>query len=64
MTNFNKLNGLDKLPLLLATLYFKDEKVSAYLAYEKFQSLKRSSDMGIKDHLNEIERLCDEIHRH
>ena len=64
VTNFNRDNGLDTQTLLLETLHFKNKNVSAYLAYGKFELFKCTSDMGIKDHLNEIERLCDEIHRY
>ena len=64
MANFSKDNELDTLIQSLETLYFKDEKGSAYLAYVKFESFKRTSDIDIIDHLNEFERLCYEMYRY
>ena len=61
VTNFNKGNGLDTLIQWLETLYFKDAKLPTYLASGKFESSKRTSDMGIIDYLNKFERLCYEV---
>lgn len=44
-------------------MYAKDEKVSVYLTYEKFDSFKGKSHMGTIDYLNEFERLYKENQR-
>ena len=45
-------------------MYAKDEKVSVYLTYEKFDSFKGKSHMGTIDYLNEFERLYGKNQRY
>ena len=62
ITDLNKDDGLDTLINNLERLYLKkkDKKASAYLAYEKFESFQRPTEINI-DYINEFERLYYEI---
>ena len=42
----------------------KDERASAYFAYEKFESFQRPSEMNIIDYINEFEKFHYEIQRY
>ena len=64
VTDLNKDDGLDTLINNLERHYAKDEKASAYLAYEKFESFQRPTEMNIIDYINEFERLHYEIQRY
>ena len=64
ITNLNKDDGLDTLINNLERLYLKDKKALAYLAYEKFESFQRPTEMNIIDYSNEFERLYYEIQQH
>ena len=57
------LNKDDSLNILINKLetYVQDKKASAYIAYERFETCQRPSDMNIADYLNEFERSCHEI---
>ena len=41
----------------LKTLFIRDNKTSAYLAYEKLESFRRSAEMSTIDYLNAFQRL-------
>ena len=45
----------------LERLYLKDNKSLAYIAYEKFGSFQRPTEMNIIDYINEFEQLYYEI---
>ena len=45
----------------IETLYVK--KASAYIAFERFETFQRPSDMNITDYLNEFKRLYHDIQR-
>ena len=60
ISDLNKDDGLDTLINNLERLYLKDRKASAYLAYEKFESFQRPTEINI-DYINEFERLYYEI---
>ena len=62
MADLNKDDGLNILINKLET-YVKDEKASTCIAYERFKTFQRLSDMNITDYLNEFERLYHEIQR-
>ena len=62
VADLNKDDGLNILINKLET-YVKDEKASTYIAYERFETFQRPSDMNITDYLNEFERLYHEIQR-
>ena len=51
VTDLNKDDGLDTLINNLERHYAKDEKASAYLAYEKFESFQRPTEMNIIDYI-------------
>ena len=51
ITNLNKDDGLDTLINNLERLYLKDKKALAYLAYEKFESFQRPTEMNIIDYI-------------
>ena len=63
VADLNKDDSLNILINKLETLYVKDKKASAYIAYERFETCQRPSDMNIADYLNEFERSCHEIQR-
>ena len=63
VADLNKDDSLNILINKLETLYVKDKKASAYIAYERFKTYQRPSDMNIADYLNEFERSCHEIQR-
>ena len=54
VADLNKDDGLNILINKLETLYVKYKKASAYIAYERFETFQRPSDMNITDHLNEF----------
>ena len=63
VADLNKDDGLNILINKLGTLYVKDKKASAYIAYERFETFQHPPDMNITDYLNEFERLYHEIQR-
>ena len=63
MTDLNKDDGLNILINKLETLYVKDKKASAYIAYERFEIFWHLPDMNITDYLDKFERLYHEIQR-
>ena len=64
ITDLNKDDGLDTLINNLERLYLKDKKALAYLAYEKFESFQRPTELNIIDYINKFERLYHEIQQH
>ena len=64
ITDLNKDCGLDTLINNLERLYLKDKKAPAYLAYEKFESFQRPTEMNVIGYINEFERLYHEIQRY
>ena len=54
VSELNKDDGLNLLINKLEKLYVKDSKASAYLAYEKFESFQRPTDMNIINYLNKF----------
>ena len=60
----NKDDGLNWLINKLEKLYVKNSKASAYLAYEKFESFQRPTDMNIIGYLNKFERLYYDVQRY
>ena len=62
VADLNKDDGLNILINKLET-YVKDKKASTYIAYDRFETFQRPSDMNITDYLNEFERLYHEIQR-
>ena len=52
VTSLNKDDSLDTLISNLERLYVKDKKVLPYLAYEKFKSLQKFTEMNIIDYIN------------
>ena len=64
VSELNKDDGLNLGTNKLEKLHIKDNKASAYLAYEKSESFQRPRDMNIIDYLNEFERLYYDIQRH
>ena len=61
ITDLNKDEGLDTLINKSERLFVKDKKASACLAYEKFESFQRPTEMNINDYINEFEWLYYEI---
>ena len=57
MTDLNKDDCLNTLMNKLESLYVQDKKASAYIAYDRFETFQRPSDMYITDYLNEFKRL-------
>ena len=49
ITDLNKDDCLDTLINNFERLYLKDKKALAYLAYEKFESFQRPTEMNIID---------------
>ena len=64
ITDLNKDEGLDTLTNKSERLFVKDKKASACLAYEKFESFQKPTEMNIIDYINEYERLYYEIQRY
>ena len=42
-------------------MYAKDKNVLAFMAYDKFESFRRSDDINIIGYINEFERLNNQI---
>ena len=63
MADLNKDDGLSIFINKSETLYVKDKKASAYIAYERIETFQRPSDMNITDNLSEFERSYHEIQR-
>ena len=57
MIDLNKDEDLTFSINTLKTLFIKDNKTSAYLAYEKLESFQRSAEMSTIDYLNAFQRL-------
>ena len=64
LSELNKDDSLNLLIHKLQKVYVKDNKASAYLAYEKFESFQRPTDMNIIDYLHKFERLYYDIQRY
>ena len=64
LSELNKDDCLNLLIDILQKVYVKDNKASAYLAHEKFESFQRPTDMNIIDYLNKFERLYYDIQRY
>ena len=45
----------------LRELYLKDKDQAMYECYEKFETFKCDSSMGIRDYINEFERLNEKL---
>ena len=59
--DLNKDNRLDVLINKIKSLYAKDKNVLAFMAYDKFESFRRSDDINIIGYINEFERLNNQI---
>ena len=57
VTDLNKDDCLNTLMNKLESLYVQDKKASAYIAYDRFETFQRPSDMYITDYLNEFKGL-------
>ena len=54
-------SGVDDLIEKLKTLYDKDAKQAAFIAYEEFETFQRRPSMSILDYINEFERRNSKI---
>ena len=57
----NADNGVATLLTKLRELYLKDKDQAMYECYEKFETFKCDSSMGIRDYINEFERLNEKL---
>ena len=61
VNDLNICDGLDTLIRKIKSLYAKDTNTLASMAYDKFENFKRPDDTNIVDHMNESERLNNQI---
>lgn len=64
LTDLEKEDGFDTLITKLDSLYLKDEKNSAFEAYETFEKYQRPQDMDMYTYINTFERLYHKAKSH
>ena len=64
LKDLNSDNGVDILVNKLKSLFTKDIKQAAYLAYDKFETFKRHIDMSMVDFINEFETFYKNIRKY
>ena len=64
IAEISAVDGLDKIITKLDSLFKIDENQAAYLAYQEFETYKRSTDVSLQDFLVKFEALHAKIKRH
>ena len=61
MKDLNKDDGLNALINKIKSLHARYMNALAFIAYDKFENLRRSDDMNIIDYIKEFEQLNNQI---